>query len=287
MRYLDLADDLRGHIAAGQVGALPSEAELGETHGVSRVTVRRALELLREGGLVTSRRGAGWFVATDPVRQPLGRVTTIESVLEAAGARPERRVLEFGFEPATPEIVKILGIVADAEVLRVLRLNLADGEPFALVTVWLPMSVGAHVSRADVEGATFYDLLPLHGVEAGRVVQTISATAAESQWFPGGAAIASAFTPSSSAEAGFSRRPWLTRAMAESVCPIWTSRRMVLMRRSLFTPRMSGGWNRSNGGCTGSSMRWRSMPTSGCCPALRRRRVWRVPDHGTRDAGFD
>ena len=179
MRYLDLADDLRGHIAAGQVGALPSEAELGETHGVSRVTVRRSLELLRDEGLVTSRRGAGWFVSTDPVRQPLGRVTTIESALEAAGARPERRVLEFGFEPATPEITKILGIAADAEVLRVLRLNLADGEPFALVTVWLPMSVGAHVSRADVEGATFYDLLPLHGVEAGRVVQTITATAAD------------------------------------------------------------------------------------------------------------
>ena len=41
------------------------------------------------------------------------------------------------------------------------------------------MSVGAHVSRADVEGATFYDLLPIHGVEAGRVIQTITATAAD------------------------------------------------------------------------------------------------------------
>ena len=179
MRYLDLADDLRARIAAGRVGALPSEAELGETHGVSRVTVRRALELLRDEGLVTSRRGSGWFVVSDPVRQPLGRVTTIEAALEAAGARPERRVLEFGFEPATPEVAKTLGLPADADVLRVARLNLADGEPFALVTVWLPESLGAHVSRADVERATFYDLLPLHGVETGRIVQTITATAAD------------------------------------------------------------------------------------------------------------
>ena len=138
MRYLDLADDLRSDIASGRVGALPSEAELGEEHGVSRVTVRRALELLRDEGLVASRRGSGWFVVSDPVRQPLGRVTTIEAALEAAGARPERRVLEFGFEHATPEIAKVLGLPADAEVLRVARLNLADGEPFALVTVWLP-----------------------------------------------------------------------------------------------------------------------------------------------------
>ena len=179
MRYLDVADALRSLIAAGHIGALPSEAELGEAHHVSRVTVRRALEVLRAEGLVVSRRGAGWFVATDPVRQPLGRITTIESALEAAGARPERRVIEFGFEPASAEIAKLLGIEADAEVLRVLRLNLADGEPFALVTVWLPVSLGAHVSRADVERATFYDLLPLHGVEAGRVMQTITATAAD------------------------------------------------------------------------------------------------------------
>ena len=179
MRYLDVADDLRTDIASGRVGPLPSEADIGEAHGVSRVTVRRALELLRDEGLITSRRGAGWFVATDPVRQPLGRVTTIESALEAAGAKPERRVLEFGFEPAPPEVAKTLGVAADTEVLRVLRLNLANGEPFALVTVWLPMAVGAHVSRADVERATFYDLLPLHGVDAGRVVQTITATASE------------------------------------------------------------------------------------------------------------
>src|SRR6476469_9327439 len=97
-------------IAAGRVGALPSEAELGEEHGVSRVTVRRALELLRDEGLVASRRGSGWFVVSDHVRQPLGRVTTIEAALEAAGALPERRVLEFGFEPATAEIAKALGV---------------------------------------------------------------------------------------------------------------------------------------------------------------------------------
>ncbi|MBK5287257.1 MAG: GntR family transcriptional regulator [Acidimicrobiia bacterium] len=181
MRYLDVAEDLRSEIASGRVGPLPSEAELGEHHHVSRVTVRRALEVLRDEGLVISRRGAGWFVATDPVRQPLGRVTTIESALEAAGALPERRVLEFTFEPATPETAKLLGLGADAEVLRVVRLNLADGEPFALVTVWLPASLGVHVSRADVEAATFYELLPLHGVEAGRVVQTITATTADRQ----------------------------------------------------------------------------------------------------------
>jgi len=179
MRYIDVAAELRSAIGSGLVGALPSEAELGERHHVSRVTVRRALEILRDEGLVESRRGSGWFVVSDPIRQSLGRVTTIEAALEAAGARPDRRVLEFAFEAAPADVAKPLGLAADAEVLRVVRLNLADDEPFALVTVWLPAALGASVSRADVERKTFSDLLPLHGVEPGRVVQTITATAAD------------------------------------------------------------------------------------------------------------
>ena len=87
---------------------VPSEAELGGEYGVSRVTVRRALEVLREEGLVTARQGVGWFVAVDPVRQALGRVTTIEEALEAAGSTPTRQVLEFTFEPAPTDVAKVL-----------------------------------------------------------------------------------------------------------------------------------------------------------------------------------
>jgi GntR family transcriptional regulator len=179
VRYLKLADSLRDRIAAGASGALPSEAELGHEYDVSRVTVRRALEVLRDEGLVSARQGVGWFVAVDPVRQSLGRVTTVEAALEAAGAEAGRRVLEFAFEPAPPDVAKTLGLAADDEVLRVARINLADGEPFAMVTVWVSAALGAPLSRADVERSTFYDLLPLQGVEPGRVVQTITAVAAE------------------------------------------------------------------------------------------------------------
>jgi GntR family transcriptional regulator len=187
VRYLDVADALRSRIAGtagepgpGSGGSLPSEAELGREFGVSRVTVRRALEVLRDEGLVTARRGAGWFVVSDPVRQALGRVTTIEAALEAAGSEPTRRVLEFTYERAPADLAKTLGLPADGEVLRVTRLNLADGQPFALVTVWVAAELGAPLSRADVERATFFDLLPLQGVEPGRVVQTITADEAGS-----------------------------------------------------------------------------------------------------------
>jgi GntR family transcriptional regulator len=178
VRYLDAAAELRTAIAAGAYGAggaLESEAELGGRFGVSRVTVRRALEELRREGLVTSRRGAGWFVALDPVRQALGRVTTVEAALEASGATAERRVLEFGFEPADRTVAEALRIAPGAEVLRVRRLTLADGEPFALVTVWLPAALGAQLSRDDAQRTPFYELLAARGTQLGSATQLIGA----------------------------------------------------------------------------------------------------------------
>ncbi len=177
MRYLDLAEALRSRIASGRIGraggSLPSEAEMVDEFATSRVTVRRALELLRTEGLVMSRKGAGWFVAPGTVRQSLGRVTTVEAALEAAGAVPQRRVFEFGFVAATGHVARLLG--TKGEVLRVRRVNLADDDPFAVVTVWVLGDIGRDLSRADVEAATFYDLLPFSGVRFGRVTQSIGA----------------------------------------------------------------------------------------------------------------
>lgn len=184
MRHQDLADALRIRIAThdlGARGALPGELDLAREYETSRVTVRRALDLLRREGLVTSRRGSGWFAAVDPLRQPLGRVTTVEAAVEAAGSRPGRRVTAFGFVPAPPIVADALRLERAAEVLRVERVNLADDEPFALVTVWVRADVGADVSRADIERTTFYDLLPVRGVELESVHQTITAEIADSE----------------------------------------------------------------------------------------------------------
>ncbi len=183
MKHLDLADALRARLVARDVGprgALPGEMDLAREYGTSRVTIRRALDLLRQEGLVTSRRGAGWFAAVDPLRQPLGRVRTVEAAVEAAGATPGRRIVAFGFVDAPSVVAGALRLPdAETEVLRVERVNLADDEPFALVTVWVRADIGADVSRADVARTTFYDLLPIRGVELESVHQTITAEVAD------------------------------------------------------------------------------------------------------------
>lgn len=175
IRYRTIADELRSRVEVGEFAAgrlLPSESELSRSYAASRITVRRALELLREEGLVDARQGFGWFVAADPLRQALGRLGTIESQLVASGMSSERRILEFGFVRASARVRQVL---ASDQVLQVRRLNLADDQPFALVTVWCPEDLGAGLSRADVERAPFYELLP---VPLGGAVQTIAAALA-------------------------------------------------------------------------------------------------------------
>ena len=159
IRYRAIADDLRRRVGEGEFAAgrtLPSESELSGSYEASRVTIRKALELLRDEGLVDARQGFGWFAAVDPLRQSLGRLGTIESQLAASGVRSERRILDFRFVAAPARVRTVLGA---ATVLEVRRLNLADGEPFARVTVWCPEDLGAHLSRVEVERAPFYELL--------------------------------------------------------------------------------------------------------------------------------
>ena len=173
IRYQEIADDLRATALAAPAGSvLPSESELSVEFGASRVTIRRALDLVREEGLIAARQGFGWFVAGEPVRQHLMQLGTIESQLAESGMTNERRVIEFAFVAPPEHVRQILGTES---VLRVKRINLANGEPFAVVTVWCPESLGGRLSREQVEKQPFYELLD---VKLRGATQTIGADSA-------------------------------------------------------------------------------------------------------------
>jgi len=175
IRYHNIAATLRDRISIGKfVGGklLPSESDLSREFKVSRVTIRRALEVLREEGLVSARQGFGWFVSGNQLSQTLGHLGTIEEQLSASGMLPTRRIIEFAFEKATRTVAKILDC---DQVLRVKRVNMADDEPFAVVTVWCRFDLGKHLSRHDVEANSFYSLLKIN---LGGATQTIGADSA-------------------------------------------------------------------------------------------------------------
>ena len=162
-------------LAAAPGSVLPSESELSTEFGASRVTIRRALDLVRESGLIAARQGFGWYVAGEPVRQRLTALGTIEAQLADSGMTNERRVIEFAF--VTPPD-RVRDILATDSVLRVKRINLADGVPFAVVTVWCPESLGGGLSRTQVERQPFYELLD---VNLRGATQTIGADGASEE----------------------------------------------------------------------------------------------------------
>lgn len=173
IRYQQIADSLRDRLVEGEFDAgqvLPSEAQMGERYDASRVTIRKALEVLRNEGLVESRQGFGWMATANPVAQPLTGLTTIEAQLEASGRTTERRILTFGFVDTVNH--RSAAAKLGDRVLEVRRVNLADGSPFARVTVWCREDLGAELSRAQVANHSFYDVI---GVDIGGATQTIGA----------------------------------------------------------------------------------------------------------------
>jgi GntR family transcriptional regulator len=158
IRYHQIAEELRHGINTGRYrpgDVLPSEAALVAAHGASRVTVRKALEVLRTDGLVESRQGFGWTVAAESLRQRLESLTTIEDELAASGRCSERRVLDYHFVDAPPPVAEVLG----DRVLEVRRVNLADGVPFARVTVWCREDLARPLSAEAVARSSFHELL--------------------------------------------------------------------------------------------------------------------------------
>jgi GntR family transcriptional regulator len=140
-------------------GRLPSEPELVRQYGVSRITVRQALDGLEAEGRVVRRHGKGTYVAEPRIEQPLVRLTDFVEDMQQAGQHPSSRVLALVHEPARPTIAKALNLASGTEVVRLDRLRLADERPIAIDSTWLPLRFGALLSGLDLTRETMYHIL--------------------------------------------------------------------------------------------------------------------------------
>ncbi|MFF8837023.1 GntR family transcriptional regulator [Streptomyces sp. NPDC015130] len=138
--YFQLAQQLE---AAVEDGTLPpgtllgNEIELAARLGLSRPTVRQAIQSLVDKGLLVRRRGIGTQVVHSRVRRPL-ELSSLYDDLEAAGRRPATRVLANRIEPATAPVAAALGVPEGSDVHYLERLRTAYGEPMAYLRNHLP-----------------------------------------------------------------------------------------------------------------------------------------------------
>jgi len=160
--YYQLKQALRGEIERGVYkpgDRLPSEPELIRQYGISRITVRQALDELEAEGLIVRRHGKGTYVAERRIEQELVRLTDFMEDMQQAGQNPSSRVLAFAHEPANPAVARSLHLKDGTEVVRVNRLRLSDGRPMAFDITWLPLRFGELLVGMDLTQETIYHIL--------------------------------------------------------------------------------------------------------------------------------
>jgi len=169
-RVLDLIERL------GIGDAIPSERQLTVDLGVSRLTVRAALdELVREGYLVR-RRGAGTFVSEPKIAQEL-TMTSFTDDMRRRGFVPGSRTLELGVVSAGARLGRLLHVSPSEPVVVAKRLRLADRETMAIEELHVRESLVPGLTARDLEDGSFYDLLQnRYGITIVGGVQTVEPT---------------------------------------------------------------------------------------------------------------
>ncbi|MEJ1160180.1 GntR family transcriptional regulator [Prosthecomicrobium sp. N25] len=191
--YLQLAESLRGMISDGAVRvgeALPSERELSALTGISRVTVRKAIDTLLREGLLSRRPGSGTYVSTR-IEQPASLLAGFTADMRTRGSRPGSVWIEKVVGPPTPEEAMMLAVGPGAPVVRLARVRTADDEPLAIERAVVPAALLPGVEEI---GESLYEALGRRGNRPVRGLQRLQsslATSAEAQLLnvPVGAAI--------------------------------------------------------------------------------------------------
>jgi GntR family transcriptional regulator len=138
---------------------LPSERNLCERYGISRVTARRALTALVEEGLVVSSPGRGWYVSEGPLSEPPNMLLSFTAMARARGFDPSARVLRSEVRSATLDESESLEVAPGAALLQLERVRLLDGLPVAVDRSLVPLALCPAIATTDFAQASLYEVL--------------------------------------------------------------------------------------------------------------------------------
>lgn len=159
---------------------IPSEQELQEMFGLSRITVRQALSDLVYEGLLIRERGRGTFVAPPKMTHSPEERKSLTEFMTEKGIRPGWQVIEQGYLPAAKEIAAHLRLSPGSRVYRIRRLRLADDQPIGCHTAYLPEAIAGQIDQNQLtEGGSLnylHHLPQMAGSRASRSIEAVAAT---------------------------------------------------------------------------------------------------------------
>jgi GntR family transcriptional regulator len=174
---------LRDKIVSGAYGAeglLPGEPGLAEQFGVSRITIKRALDDLAADGFVRRRRGLGTHVVRRVAGKPVaGNMAGLMENLLVMGLETEVELLEFGYVLPPEDISRMLALGEGVQAQRAVRVRRHEGVPFSYLTTHVPEPIGRAYGRKDLASTPLLALLERSGVVAESAEQTLGARLAD------------------------------------------------------------------------------------------------------------
>jgi|694.fasta_scaffold13412_12 GntR family transcriptional regulator len=181
LRYREIEAWLREIILQGRPGeVIPSEVEIAASFEVSRMTARQAvLNLMREG-LVDRRRGAGTFIADNPLHRREGVLLSFTEDMKRRGMRPSSELISAKKEIATPTDLKMLNLKDPSSVIVIKRLRLADETPLAIERVAL-ITKCQNVLEEDLVTGSLHNALRKNGIEPTLAIGWLKARLATTQ----------------------------------------------------------------------------------------------------------
>lgn len=176
-RYVQLRKRIEQSIKTGLLPAsssLPAEREIASLTGLSRVTVRRAMQELVDRGIIVQRQGSGSFVSdgTPKVEQSLSRLTSFTEDMARRGLSSKAQWLERGLFMPSPEEVMALALSSGERVARIARLRMANDKPMAIERASLPADI---LPDPKIVRTSLYEVLETSGMRPERALQKISA----------------------------------------------------------------------------------------------------------------
>ena len=182
--YYQIKESLKEKIESGTLEPherLPSERDLENKYGISRMTARQALTELESEGYVYREQGKGSYVAEPKLRQALLELTGFSRDMRNRKMEPGAAVLEKKLIAAEEELSRELGISIGATVFLLKRIRLADSEPLAIENTHLRYDLCEGIEEREFSGRSLYSTLREEfGLTLSRAEQSVEATLATS-----------------------------------------------------------------------------------------------------------
>ena len=183
--YHQLYELLQHRIRSGEWkpgDLIPAESELTARHGVSRITVRKVLDMLAQEGLIVRERGRGTFIAHPKLAHGMTRIVSFTDDMRQRGFAASARVLFSGLMPAPAAIAAALNVPEGEELARIQRLRLADGEPMCVEDSFLVHRYLPGILENDFAAKSLREVKHrMFGILWSRATQTIQAVAAPAE----------------------------------------------------------------------------------------------------------